>query len=82
MNPVGLNLMNGHILGNLRQSLSSREVAKARLREEAQKLEKGFNDLCTLLFWNLEQTKFLGMLELQYLGQFQAALITGKKLCP
>ena len=82
MNPVGLNLMNGSVLGNLRQSLSSREVAKARLREEARKLEKGFNDRCTLLFWSLEQTKFLGMRELQYLGQFQAALVTGKKLCP
>ena len=77
-----LNLMNGNVLGKLCQSLSSREVAKTRLREEARKLEKGLNDLCTLLFWSLEQTKFLGMLELQYLGQFQAALVTGKKLCP
>ena len=64
--------MNGNVSGKLRQSLSSREVAKTKLREESRKLEKGLNDLCTLLFWSLEQTKFLGMLELQYLGQFQA----------
>ena len=41
LNPVELNLLNGNVLGNLRQSLSSREVAKARLREAARKLEKG-----------------------------------------
>ena len=32
--------MNGNVLGNLRQSLSSREVAKTRLRERAKRLEK------------------------------------------
>ena len=74
--------MNGNVLGKLCQSLSSREVAKTKLGEEARKLEKGLKDLCTLLFWSLEHTKFLGMLELQYLGQFQTALVTGKKLCP
>ena len=42
LNSVELNLLNGNVLGNLLQSLSSREVAKARLREEARKLEKGF----------------------------------------
>ena len=58
--------MNGNVSGKLRQSLSSREVAKTKLREESRKLDKGLNDLCTLLFWSLEQTKFLGMLELQF----------------
>ena len=42
LNSVELNLLNGNVLGNLLQSLSSREVAKARLREEARKLEKGY----------------------------------------
>ena len=53
---LNCNLMNGNVLGKQRQSLSSREVAKTRLREESRKLEKGLNDLCTLLFWSLEQT--------------------------
>ena len=42
LNSVELNLLNGNVLGNLLQSLSSGEVAKARLREEARKLEKSF----------------------------------------
>ena len=67
LNPVELNLLNGNALGSLCQSLSSRELAKTRSREEARKLEKGFNDLCTLPFWSLGQTKFWGMLELQYI---------------
>ena len=66
LNSLELNLMNGNVSGKLRQSLSSREVAKTKLREESRKLDKGLNDLCTLLFWSLEQTKFLGMLELQF----------------
>ena len=35
LNSLELNLMNGNVLGKLRQSLSSREVAKTRLREDA-----------------------------------------------
>ena len=60
LNLVELNLLNGTVLGNLRHSLSSREVAKTRLRAEARKLEKVLTIPALYYFVALGRLNFWG----------------------